>query len=288
MVDSFDAQNDRFVVVNNDRVSFDTSRPSVELFPDNTRIVWSPANITFPSFVQGQAYYRNQTGGQVGGSTSCETWATFLWQEWGPDEAYHNERYFPAAPQNSIPGPTTRNLPRTYIGSVPAETTYIDVRMNLGRVNNPPLFYGLDPVAVPFEQGQWTNLPGGSCTCELFGVYASRHFDIRRYGNDIYLERYMSVRNADTTLTPGNSNSANISTNQSGWNNLYDNSDSIQGVQVTPRSNYYLNYLMQRKPYDTNGNKRPGGTNPCALNAWQDTSSTFTGTIIITPGRYRT
>lgn len=288
MVDAFNAQNDRFYVTNNDRISFDTDRISIELLTGSA-IIYNSINITFPSFIQGQAYYRNQTGGQVGGATSCETWATLLWQEWGPDESYHDERYFPAAPQNSIPGPTTRNLPRIYLGSVPSETTYINVQAALTRTTSPPLFYSLDPVAVPFPQGVSMNLPGGSLTCELFGVYASRHFDIRRYGNDIYLDRYMSIRNADTTLTPGNSPPANISTNMSGWNNLYYNSQTYptSGVAPTMKSNYYLNYLMERKPYSTNGNKRPGGTNPCLQNSWQDLTSIFSGSLIITPGRHR-
>lgn len=285
MVDAFNAQSDRFWVTNNDRISFDTNRASIELFPDSSRIVYNSINIVFPTMIQGQAYYRNQSNF---GATMCETWATLLWQEWGPDEGYHDERYFFANPGASIPGPTTRNLPRIYLGSVPAETTYINVQANFVRATNPPLFYGLDAVAVPFPQGTWMNLPGGSLTCELYGVYASRHFDIRRYGNDIYLDRYMSAWNADTTVTPGGGPSANIDFNQSGWANTgYNSVNNPSGVPQM-KSNYTLNYLMDRKGPDTNGNKRPTGSNPCAQNAWQDMTSIFSGSLIITPGRHRT
>lgn len=280
MVDAFNAQSDRFWVTNNDKISFDTNRASVELFPDNTRIVNNSFTVTFPSPIQGQAYYRNQGNFNV---TTCETWATLVYQEWGPDESFVN---------GTIPNglTTTRNLPRILLGSVPAETTYINVQLYLTRTTNPPLFYGLDPVPVPFPQGVWMNLPGGSLTCELYGIFGVRHFDIRRYGNLIYLDRYMSFYNANTTLTPGGTpNNPAIDVNQSGWTNQDYNSENYpSGSAPVFASNYILNYLMQRKGPDIDGNKRPTGTNPCVRHAWRDMTSTFTGGLIITPGRYRT
>lgn len=280
MVDAFNAQNDRFWVTNNDKISFDTNRASIELFPDNTKIVYPSISITFPSPIQGQAYYRNQFNFN---ETICETWATLLWQEWGPDEGYQDQTY-----TNGLV--TTRNLPRILLGSVPAETTYINVQMYLNRTTSPPLFYGLDPVAVPFPQNAWMNLPGGSLTCELYGVYGVRYFDIRRYGNLIYLDRYMSFWNANTTLTPGNTpNNPNIDVNQSGWINTdYNSANYPAGGFPAMPSNYVLNYLMDRRGPDIDGNKRPNGTNACTRHAWRDMTSVFTGGLTITPGRHRT
>lgn len=286
MVDAFNAQSDRFWVTNNDKISFDTNRASIELFPDSSRIIYNSINVVFPNMLQGQAYYRNQSSF---GTTQCENWATLLWQEWGPDEVDYNERYFAANPGGSFQGPTTRNLPRILLGTVPAETTYINVQANFVRATSPPLFYGLDPVAVPFPQSTWMNLPGGSLTCELYGVYGSRHFDIRRYGNSIYLDRYMSVWNADTLVTPGGGLPANIDFNQSGWSNYgYNNFNYPSGAPPAPKSNYIINYIIDRRGPDTNGNKRPTGTNPCTQNSWQDMTSVFNGSLIITPGRHRT
>lgn len=134
MLSGFFLDNNHFQVIRNDDVSFDTDRPSVELFPANTQIVKSGFQIEFPGFFQAYAYYRAAPSG----FSECELWTTVFWQEWGPDEAFHNEEYFPGAPQNSTPGPTTRNLPRILLGYVPAETNFLDVRVKLTRTTTPP------------------------------------------------------------------------------------------------------------------------------------------------------
>ena len=61
MVDQFLAENDRIQVIRDSEIAFDTDRISVERFPDADHIVLTNYDISFPSFVQFAAYYRNQT-----------------------------------------------------------------------------------------------------------------------------------------------------------------------------------------------------------------------------------
>ncbi len=284
MVDQFLAENDRIQVIRDSEIAFDTDRISVERFPDADHIVLTNYDISFPSFVQFAAYYRNQTGG---GLTTCERWSTLIWQEWGPDESTHDEVYYPANPGASIPGPTTRPLTRTLLGSVPAESNYLDIRVNLNRIVTPPAFHGLEVPTVLFKQNQWITLPGGSCPCEVLLTSASRLFNIVRIGNDIYLDRYQSVFNTNSPLAPGGYAQANISVNQSGWNSFNQRGSPSDGSSVAPYANNILYHLMDQKPYSLDGNKRPGGTNPCG-GSHPDLTSTYRGSIVIAPCRHRT
>lgn len=276
MVDAFYADNNRIQVIKNDDISFDTDRPSIELFTGSA-ITKTSHSIEFPDYITGQAYYRDATAGP----TICQLWSTVIWQEWGPDEAFHNEYYFIGAPQNSIPGPTSRNLPRELLGTVPAETTHLDIRVKMTRTVTPaPWLVDQTPV-VSFKMGEWINLPGGSCPCERI-QNTSRQFDIVRIGNNIYLERRQSVFNADSLLAPGNNVQAAISTNQSGWN-----SQRILATDLFPKSSWVIAHKIDQRGPDNDGNKRPGGTNPCSGSA-PPSRSVYTGDIIITPGRHRT
>jgi hypothetical protein len=279
MADAFYADNNRFQTIHNSDISFDTDRPSIELFND-ARIVKTNYVIEFPNFLTGYAYYRSS----VSGETTCQVWSTILWQEWGPDEGFNNEFYTPIGQSN--PGPSTRNLPRDLLGSVPAGTTYLDVRVRLTRTHNPdPWYAGNAPVITTFKQGDWINLPGGSCPCELIGSVA-RQFDITRIGNNVYLERRQSGNNANTENSPGGPQAA-VSVNQSGWNSQIWG--PIYEPPLSPYSSYHIAHLIDNKPPDQNGNKRPNGTNPCGgRTTIPNTRSVYTGDILITPGRHRT
>lgn len=280
MVNAFYADNNRVQVVNNDDISFDSERPSIELFPDSTRIVKTGYQIVFPSWVQGYAYYRNQTTGDL---TTCELWSTIIWQEWGPNEVLHDEIYYPNSPESSIPGPTTRNLPTDILGAVPPETTYLDIRMKMTRTTSPPLRWGVVPSDPGFKEGEWVPLAGGSQVCEAVGG-TSRLFEIVRVGNNIHLNRYQSARDYDTRLAPGGYPQANILVNQSGWNSSIFS--TTEPPPMYPKTSYNIAYLINQKGPDLNGNKRPGGTNPCSGSA-PDLTSVYTGDLIITPGRHK-
>jgi hypothetical protein len=286
MVDSFVAESDQFVVVRDDKVSFDTAHPSLMRLPPSTHIDLTGHTITFPSYLQKKAYYRN---GRFPSESICELWATLVWQEWGPNEVDYNESVL--APTL----PTTRNLPRVLLGTVPAETTYLDVQVNLTRTTTPPASWGIEIPLLLFKEGEWIALPGGSCPTELIGDVAVRHFNIVRDGNSIYLDRYMSVRNASTALAPGGFAQADLRPvgGQNGWNSSMNIAELSNGRMSDDTggpwgSNYYINTLIQRKGFDTSGNKRPGGgTNTCSGN-WPDLTTVLTGDISIVPCIYKT
>lgn len=286
MVDSFEALANRIVVTKADKVAFDTDAPSVVQFPD-AAIRKTNFAIDFPSYVQKKAYYRGQNQG--GGPTLCELWSVLFWQEWGPDRGYANEEWWAQDDTRNRPGPTSRNLPRILLGSVPVGTTFLDVRVKLTRTIAPPPWMGLESPLVLFKQGEWITLPGGSCPTEIIGNTAARHFDIVRIGNDVYLERFQSVRNYGTAAAPDGGPQQPIGQNVSGWNSNADYgeiSGASDGSSARPYSRYFIFNQLQRKGYDNDGNKRPGGTNACSA-GWSDLTSRFVGDIVITPGRYQ-
>lgn len=287
MVDAIYIDNNRVQVVKNNDIAFDSERPSVVLYPDDARIVRNGQQIVFPSPIQRRAYYRDQSGTSL---TRCELWSTFFWQEWGPGESYHNENYFPGNPGASTPGPTTRNLPSITLGSVPAGTDYIDVRIKLSRTGMPDDMFNSEPPICMFPQGVWITSPGGSFPTEYFFPLA-RLFEIVLSGTTVLLNRYQSVANGNSPLAPGGYSQADININQSGWRSdggaagTNINSDGTSSASLFPYSNVYLAGLIDLKPYDTDGNKRPNGGNPCS-GGWPDFTSTFTADIIVTPGRH--
>lgn len=145
-----------------------------------------------------------------------------------------------------------------------------------------------------FKEGEWINLPGGSCPTETVSATA-RHFDIVMkevpdigsvpQPKPVYLERYQSVQNFDTLNAPGNNAQAAITSNQSGWNSRNYYANTSAGGNLAVKTNWQLATLLQRKA-DQDGNKRPNGTNPCT-GTFKDLKSVFTGDIIIIPGRQR-
>lgn len=287
MVDATYIDNNRVQVINNDDISFDTERPSVALFPDDERLVITGLSVQFPSPLQGTAYFRGVTGpGAV-----CEYWSTLVWQEWGPNESYHNELYFPGNPPASIPGPTTRNLPSTLLGTVAAESNYLDIRARINRTVTPDPFLGVQSPVSTFPYNEWINLSsGGSCPVE-FHYPLMRHFDIRRSGNSIYLDRYQSCHNTNSRLAPGGYPQRNIAVNESGWNSFskFKNSDGLGAGTFHPYSNQNLIYLMNSKgPTPTGFNRRPGsGSDECDFSTFKDMQSVYTVDLIITPGVYK-
>lgn len=285
MANQFIADNDRIAVIRDSEIVFDTDRISLERFPDSEHIVLTNFDIVFPSFVQLSAYYRNQT---FSGLTTCERWSTLFWQEWGPDEVYSNEGAPTSPGFPATPGPTTRNLPLIYLGSVPSQATYCDIRVNFTRIVAPPAYMGLEPTTVLFAENAWQALPGGSCPTEIISTAASRLFNIVRIGNGMYLERYQTVYNTGSTLAPGGYPQANINVNQSGWNstNTSVTGAASDGSNAMPATNQLIYHLMQQKPYSIDGNKRPTGTNPCG-GSHPDLTSIYRGSIVIAPCRHR-
>lgn len=287
-------------ITKNDKIVFDTNAKSVQLFPTSSRIVLSNYSIAFPDLIQSTAYHR-YTGAFIGGGQSyCESWSTFLQQEWGPNEVNHSEQYLSAGSAVNVAGPTTRNLPQTLLGTVPAETDYLDIRVRLTRTVLPAVMWDTSRPYVLFQEGEWINLPGGSCPTEMYQPMLFRHFDIVKEGTNVYLRRYQSVGNKGTYTNvmpsggPIISSDANVS---GGWtvrnlNTSWPNAPGTSG-SYPPIGLAWLGVLTNVKGPDLNGNKRSAsnGTNPCLI-AGKDISfpnmaSTYTGDIIIHPGRYQ-
>lgn len=277
MVDSLTIESNRISVVRNDKIAFDTSRKSIHLFPES-RITPS-ATITFPNLVSTIMYNH---GGQVGGTNFCQTYSALLPQEHGTgygDFSPTDTQYF------ANKQPIRRELSAAYLGSVPSGTTYIDVRARITRTITPPTFMRyISPPLVLFPEGQWINLPGGSCICEYF-FPLSRMFNVVRSGNDLYINRYQSVYASPTqtiTTTGGNENGVTSSRFGGQWGN-YANAPIYWASAAV---------FFDTKGPDGNGNKRPpwGNTsiNSCAVREGDpvDYTSQYSAEFIITPGRY--
>lgn len=287
MVDATYIDNGRIQVVQDDDISFDTQRPSIKLLPESSRLVLNGLTVTFPSPIQATAYFRGvRSGGAV-----CEFWSTLIWQEWGPSEVYSNELYFPVTGVWQTPGPTTRNLPTTYLGSVSGSSNYLDIRARLRRTQAPPPFFGVAPVGPYVPENEWINLSsGGSCPVEQMYPLI-RHFDIRRSGNDIYLDRYQSTHNTNSPLAPGGNPQRNISVNESGWNTgaRSKNSEGLSSNVLNAYSNQNIILMMDaRGPGPVGPSRRPGSNqDECAFPSFADLTSTYSVDLIITPGIYR-
>lgn len=192
MASGFYADNGRIQVINDDDISFDTDRPSIQLLPDSAKLSIS-TTVTFPTLLSGPAYLQRT----YGTTPYCESWSALVPQEWGPDETNFS-------PTDSGGGVqiARRNLPETFLGTVPTGTDYIDVRARMTRTKAPPAFMQQHPPLVMFKEGDWVGLPGGSCPCEYF-VPLARHFDIVLRGTSLYLRRFQSVRNNGVNFSWG-------------------------------------------------------------------------------------
>jgi hypothetical protein len=273
MVDAFNADNDEFQIIKNDKITFDTNAPSVSLFPDSTKIVQT-RQIHFPDLVSGILYFRQ---GGSGISSYCESWSSLMWQEWG----YGYSDSSPVVDDFTLhgPSPVTRNLPQDWIGSVPSDTDYIDVRVRLRRTKAPPTFMDDSPPFLLFPENQWIYLPGGSCTCELFNPLI-RHFDIVREGTNVYLRRYQSVAYYGEVTDSG-------SGNENGW--TY-NAGSQYGNYGDAPAGYSRQVVKLDQKSGGSGTKRAPwadqSDNACSVSSNLDYSSNYDADIEIHPGRY--
>jgi hypothetical protein len=295
-------KDDYFRVVRDDLTAFDSRRPSVQLFPTNTRIVLTNRLISFPNLLSTAIYFNRSAdyaGGFSGGQTYAESWSALIGQEWGPDESTHNEVYYVNNPSASIPGPSTRRLAEERLGSVPSTTTYLDVRVRLTRTKSSPVFINRAPPAFFPQEGEWMTLVGGSCPLE-YHFPMSRGFEIVREGTSVYLRRYQSVRMRSRSTYGGLYGQGGASLHwvdggdTSGWRH---NNHGTAEWSNAPSAGAWLAVLRQSKGPDTNGNKRApwysNATNPCVVPGYGGTPAIDYGTnlradIIIHPGRHVT
>lgn len=270
----FFADNDEFRVELENRISFDTTLPSVQLFPESRFTL--TRNVTFGNLVSTIMYFHR---GAAGNPTSCESWSALLVQEHGP----HVPNYSPVvAPGPPVLERITRNIPAEVLGTVPTGTNYIDVRVRLRRTTVPPVFLRQAPPYMFHPENEWINLPGGSCICEYFSPLA-RHFDVVLSGTNVMLNIYQSTREDGITTdsTDGNSNNGNFTQIGTAWGN-YPNAP-VYWAQ-------FAVYYDSRGP-DSTSNKRPPwgstSTGSCTIGPVVNYTSQYSVDFEITPGRYR-
>lgn len=272
MVDSFYADNDEFRVIKGDKIAFDTEAPSFSLF--NTGRIQTTASVVFPDMLSSLFYY---SAGSGGSTTYCESWSSLYPQEWGPDEPN-------VSPGVSSVASIQRNLPRTFLGSVPAGTNHLNIMARLRRTKAPPAFYQDIPPAIFNPFNEWITLAGGSCTVEGVGTAMKRHFDIVLYGTDLYIERYQSVNNVGFAFATSSN------ANNRGWLTNRDADGAAMGAyNSAPFGLGVPLVLLDRKGPDASGTKfAPWGvnsSNACSIAADLDYESIYSVDFDIKPGR---
>lgn len=176
MTSSFDASAGRVAVVQAGHIVFDTDRKSVNLIP-SAAISLSAQTVSFPDLNKANAYFYNKVaGGSLSSGIAADSFITMLNQEWGPGLA--------------------NNLSAATLGTVPSGTDYLDVRAVVSRTGAPSAVLGVT-IPVQVKEGQWINLPGGSCPLETMGYFA-RGFEVVLSGTTVLLNRYQSVQDVVT------------------------------------------------------------------------------------------
>lgn len=262
-------------------VRFDSSRPSVFLFGDDTRLVHNGLAVEYPDVLKADAYWRASFGV---GTSECRSYITILPQEWGPGYPHVDDPWLASPDTGSR---NRRPLARINLGTVPAEANFLDIRAKLTRTVAPN-------VGTIMPEGVPPYLPTGvemdlsySCPVEINRFFV-RMFNIVREGNTIYLDRYQSSRLEFFNFwIPSNSDAAATGWTYGAASAVYSNVEARKGVPI---------YQIEHKGPDTNGNKRraSGGTNRCAIpgaDGFVDPTnyrSVYSVDLVIHPGRTNT
>jgi hypothetical protein len=263
MSSRFKTDANRIFAEKDGAIVFDTSRKSVNLFPDSTRIINSSLTIDFPEFYKANAYLRRAEGA----GAVCRSYITILPQEWGPGRAYQ--------------------LDDITLGNVPAETDYLDIRVVLTQTNAPDDFSGVAKIFPIMPQGVSVNVPSGSCPLELGGG-VSRLVEFVRSGNSIIMRRYQSIADIQpVTWIPGNDDSS-----ISGWTYDYRSNKALPFGSLVGSRGIIVKQIDQRGPTPLGNDRRRAFNNDrcnCPGRSSYvdptDFSSTWSGSIIIHPGR---
>lgn len=249
-MDKFEADSGRVYVVDDDKVTFDTNLKSVNLMP-SAAISMTGYSMVFPDLVKRNGYYYDASSASL--TASCTSFITMILQEWGPGLA--------------------GNIPEVVLGTVPAGTDYLDVRVRLVRTD-PPSNILTSPILVLPEENEWFYCLGGSCPLETKSFF-SRMFEVVISGSNVVLRKYQSVR--DTTQTFWSGDQSSDITNHPSWT-YGGGSSANKGFLVSQRQN---------KPSTDGGNinKNRGGSNQCSVADNTNYSSTYLVDFLITPGR---
>jgi hypothetical protein len=290
MVDKVSIKPGRIIGIKNDHITFDSALKSVNLYPEEyairrTTAGGNPLTVEFPDVLKVNAHWRASVSG---GLSQCVSYSMMIYQEWGPDFTDADDWWFPNNPSNPGAGLASnyRNLPMTYIGTVPALTDYLDVRVKLYNTVVPSTILGV-PILSFLKPDRWTNLPGGSCPIEIRAPL-SRLFDFKRFGNDIYMRRFQSVYRGSEQAPwlVNNDDSAS-----SGWtygDTPFRPDNWLPTSTGQPRAVLgRLVYQLDQKGPDGSGAKRRrvAGSNACSVVDTSNYRSVYQGDLIIRPGR---
>lgn len=249
------------------RLVFDASLPLLNLVPEAAISLIGYA-ISWPDLWRGTIYHQIRETiefppGVQNNYFSCASFVGLVPQEWGPGRA------------NDIADVT--------LGTVPAGTDHLDVLVNLTNTIAPGGFFDL-AAQTDFPSGNWVRLEGGTCGIETFPGF-ERKFDIVLDGTTVKLKRYQSVGNQTGAASV-------LRTFQSGalGNAVQWISGANAGLNGSTSANAVYGGLIDHKgPSAETPTHRPPGHNlgaqdPCATGG-PSYASTWTGDILITPGR---
>lgn len=263
-------------------LKWSSDRPPVNLLPESSWIT-TGVSIDFPDFSKfvNYAYQRvSPSSGNPppwalsGSGDACQT-VTMIdpLQEW--------------------------NGPEIALGSVPAGTNYIDVRVNIGQAKapNPFLEQSVQPLIA---MGQWVHLPGGSGLIEATTIWR-RLFTIALSGTTVVLRRKQNTSNIPDNATAryggiysnasGNGD-AYIVSDRAGWGWMPNGVAGWQGTQRNghPAALIDIGQFGQNvgASVPTSGAKHPTRERRCSTNIPHDFSSSYAGTVVIRPGYIKT
>ena len=263
MTGSFNLTPDGDMVIEYDGVTvLDTSLDLMNLIDDED-LVLTGQTISFPNLWHGTIYHQTRVSDPpLFEWFGCASFAGLIAQEWGPAES--------------------NVLADVVLGTVPAGVDYLDVFVKLTRTLTPPGWIDT-PMRSAMPQDRWVKLEGGSCRIEHFpGMRRLFEIILDPAGSpaatrNVLLRRYQSV-------------TANGQVARSYAHGLGSVIGFIAGTNA-PTSTGLASYgaLLQTKgPDDGTPNHRPPGAavsqDPCTTSG-TDYSSTWSGDIIIKPGR---
>ncbi len=265
MSGGFRVESGHMLIEKDGRTTFDTAHRAAELVP-SAAIHLTDYSIAYPDLWKGTIYHQTRRTNEFFGIDyfGCSTWLGIVEQEWGPDR----------------PSPNT--LPDAVLGTVPAGTDYLEVWVNLQRTLDPVGLFVSESLKTYIAAGEWVELQGGSCLIEGTGPIR-RLFEIRLDGTNAILRRRQSVtRDGPFVRSNGSAALGSAAFYYAGTN---------APVDVTKYASYGA--LIQTLGEDSGDTHRPadkkGGSannTPCSMShAGKSYASTWTGSLIITPGR---
>lgn len=205
-------------------------------------------------------YSQGKQSGNVGSNllyqSGCSSVTALIGEEWGPGR--------------------TQDVPDVFLADMPPYTNYLDARVKLTRTKAPD---NIMAQAVPtVAAGNWSDLRagGGATIIEGLPTLFLREIAILLdYPGEATVKAYLrlmtSIRQTEITLAS--------STTKQGWTVGTSNKGLFGKVEEDK-------YQEQQNPTIRDDTFSRNGIVPCKKTISGDWSSTYTGTIEITPGRY--